>query len=45
MMRYLRKYNPEQYIFTVKELKLEREAELLKSGKGDKHGQKYFKNI
>lgn len=45
MMRYLRQYNPEIYIHTVRTLGLEREAGLLKSGKGDKHGQKYFKNI
>ncbi len=45
MMRYLRRYNPKQYVDTVTTLGLQREAELLKSGKGDKHGQKYFKSI
>ena len=45
MMRYLRQYDPQQSVLTVRSLGLEREAELLKSGKGYKHGQKYFKSI
>ena len=42
-LRYLRRYNPEEFQKTYTALNLT-DIHLLKSGKGDKHGPKYFKS-